>query len=76
MHINGNGYTFKEPQVSEEKRLDIIVTYFQHQYVMELKRWDSEKAHQRGIQQLADYLNRRNLQKGCLLIFEYRTKKT
>ena len=32
--LNGQGYTFKEVQISLEKRLDVIVTYFQHHYII------------------------------------------
>ncbi len=74
--INGKGHDFKEPQISEEKRLDVVITYFQHKYVVELKRWYGDKYHQAGLRQLSDYLDRQNLKKGFLLIFEYRTVKT
>ena len=74
--IIGGGHDFKEVQISAEKRLDIVITYFQHKYIVELKRWNGDKLHQEGIQQLSDYLTRQNKQKGYLVIFEYRTKKT
>ena len=74
--VNGRGYTFKETEISEEKRLDVTITFFQHKYIVELKRWYGEKVHQEGINQLCDYLNRQNLTKGFLVIFEHRTKKT
>lgn len=74
--VNGSGYTFKEPQISQEKRLDVVITFYQHQYVLELKRWYGEKAHQEGIAQLSDYLERQQLTTGFLAIFEYRTQKT
>jgi hypothetical protein len=74
--LNGSGYTFKEVQISEEKRLDVTITYFQHQYIVELKRWYGEVAHASGIEQLSDYLDRQNKTKGYLVIFEYKTPKT
>ena len=70
--MNGSGHTFKEVQISEEKRLDVTITYFQHQYIVELKRWYGNAAHERGIEQLNDYLDRQNKKKGYLVIFEYR----
>ena len=73
--INGSGYTFKEPQISQEKRLDVVITFFEHQYVVELKRWEGPKYHNEGVGQLADYLDRQKLTSGFLVIFEYRTKK-
>ncbi len=74
--VNGSGYTFKEPQISQEKRLDIVITFFQRQYVVELKRWNGKKLHEEGIKQLGDYLDLQCQTKGFLVIFEYRTKKT
>lgn len=74
--INAKGHDFKEVQVSEEKRLDVVVTYFQHKYVIELKRWYGPEAHKKGLGQLADYLDRQHLQKDFLIIFEHRTEKT
>jgi hypothetical protein len=69
--INGSGYDFKEPQISEEKRLDVVITYFNHKYVAELKIWYGEKAHQKGLLQLVDYLDIQGLDEGYLLIFDH-----
>ncbi len=74
--INGKGYDFKEPQISEERRLDIVVTFFEYKYVLELKIWRGAKAHKEGLNQLADYLEKEGLEKGFLLIFDERKKKT
>ena len=74
--LNGKGQTFKEVQVSEEKRLDIVTTYFQHKYIIELKRWYGEEAHQRGLNQLADYLEIHSVKEGYLVIFEYNKIKS
>jgi AAA-like domain len=74
--LNGAGYDFKEPQVSEEKRLDVVITYHQHLYVAELKIWHGEDAHQKGLTQLVDYLDSLGLETGYLLIFDHNKKKT
>jgi hypothetical protein len=74
--INGAGYDFKEPQISEEKRLDVVITYHQHQYVAELKIWRGPAAHTKGVAQLVDYLDRMGLDTGYLLIFDHNKKKT
>ncbi len=68
--LNGQGYAFKEPQVSEEKRLDVVITFFEHKYVAELKIWYGETAHEKGLIQLSDYLDRQHLDTGFLLIFD------
>ena len=74
--LNGQGYTFKEVQTSLEKRLDIIVTYFQHRYIIELKLWYGEEYHQKGLTQLADYLEIHDVSKGFLVVFDDRKKKS
>jgi hypothetical protein len=72
--INGIGFDFKEAMVSEEKRLDIVVTYLNKKYVVELKLWRGQKAHENGTRQLSDYLDRTGLDKGYLIIYDL-TKK-
>ncbi len=47
--INGKGYAFKEPEISEERRMDIAISFFQHKYVVELKIWRDDTAHKRGF---------------------------
>ena len=74
--LNGIGYAFKEPQISEEKRLDLVITYQEHRYIVELKKWYGKVYHERGLNQLADYLEIHGLQKGYLLIFDNRKKKS
>lgn len=74
--LNGKGHAFREVQTSMEKRLDIVVTYLQHKYVIELKRWYGSEAHTQGLNQLADYLTAQNLEEGYLLIYDFRKNKT
>jgi PD-(D/E)XK nuclease superfamily len=69
--INGAGYDFKEPQISEEKRLDVVITYYEHKYIAELKLWRGQKLHEKGLVQLTDYLESQQLNEGYLLIFDH-----
>ncbi|MEO0041803.1 MAG: hypothetical protein RL329_1251 [Bacteroidota bacterium] len=69
--INGAGYDFKEPQISEEKRLDVVITYYEHKYIAELKLWRGEKLHEKGLIQLANYLEAQQVVDGYLLIFDH-----
>ncbi|MCP4155356.1 MAG: AAA family ATPase, partial [bacterium] len=55
--INGSGFDFKEVQVSEEKRLDVVITFHNKKYIAEMKIWRGESYHQTGIRQLCDYLD-------------------
>ena len=73
--INGKGFDFKEPNVADERRMDIVITCNNKRYVVELKRWYGPKAHQEGLQQLSDYLDIYSLKKGYLLIYDFRKNK-
>jgi hypothetical protein len=74
--INGFGYSFKEPQISEERRLDVVVTFYQHRYLIELKVWRGEAAHKKGLEQLAEYMDAQNFPEGYLLIFDHSNRKS
>jgi hypothetical protein len=69
--LNGHGHAFKEPQISEEKRLDVLITYYQYCYVIELKLWRGQQAHENGLEQLTNYLDSLGLEEGALLIFDH-----
>ncbi len=74
--INGAGYDFKEPQISDEQRLDVVITFYQYRYLAELKIWHGEVAHQKGLIQLSDYMDSLSLKEGYLVIFNHNKKKT
>lgn len=69
--VNGKGFDFKEPNVGDERRMDIVITYQTKRYVLELKIWRGPKKHQEGLQQLSDYLDTYALQEGYLLIYDF-----
>ena len=52
--------------------MDLAITFLNQKYIVELKIWRGEKAHQKGIKQLSDYLERQNQEKGYLVIFDFR----
>jgi hypothetical protein len=74
--LNGQGHDFKEVETSEEKRLDIVVTYLKEKYIIELKIWRGDEAHKRGLNQLANYLDIHGVNKGFLVIFDDSQKPT
>jgi hypothetical protein len=74
--MNGRGFDFKEPTVADEQRLDLVITYQDKRYVIELKRWYGEKYHQRGLKKLSDYLDIYSLKKGYLLIYDFNKGKS
>jgi hypothetical protein len=73
--INGKGFEFKEPNVSDERRMDLVITLKNRRYVLELKRWYGPKAHQEGLEQLGGYLETYSLNEGYLLIYDFRKNK-
>ena len=74
--VNGKGFMWKEPVVNDERRMDIVITFGEKQKeVIELKIWRGEKYHQRGLQQLSDYLDFQGLKTGYLLIFDFNKNK-
>ena len=70
--INGRGFDFKEVEVSEEKRLDVVIIFGNRKYIIELKIWRGESYHRKGLEQLTDYLERQHMQQGYLLIYDLR----
>ena len=74
--INGIGFAFKEVQGGEEKRFDIVITYNNKMYVLELKKWYGEEYHKKGLYQLGEYLEQYGLEDGYLLIFDFRKSKS
>ncbi|MBU3127892.1 GxxExxY protein [Clostridium tagluense] len=73
--INGTGFDFKEVQISEEKRLDLVITYNKFKYIIEMKIWRGPKYHEDGVKQLCDYLDIHGLHKGYLLVFNFNKNK-
>ena len=73
--INGVGFDYKEVQISEERRLDIVIQYNNNKYVIETKIWHGDIAHQKGLKQLSNYLDIEGLEKGYLLIFNFNKNK-
>jgi hypothetical protein len=73
--INGKGFDFKEPNVSEERRMDIVITFLDKRYVIELKIWHGLKYHQEGLKQLSRYLDTYSLEVGYLLIYNFNKNK-
>ncbi|WP_160675940.1 AAA family ATPase [Clostridium sp. C8-1-8] len=73
--INGVGFDYKEVQISEERRIDLVIQYNHNKYVIETKIWHGDIAHQKGLKQLKNYLSIEGLGKGYLLIFSFNKNK-
>ena len=75
--INGIGNYYCEAQTRDLTRTDIIIDYLGQQYIVELKIWRGQSYNERGEKQLAEYLERYNLQTGYMVSFCFcKTKKS
>ncbi|MEA2012310.1 MAG: AAA family ATPase [Verrucomicrobiota bacterium] len=73
--INGKGFMFKENVTSEDRKMDLVITYNDKRYVIELKIWYGEKYLSDGIEQLCEYLDSYNLDEGHILIYNFNKNK-
>ncbi|MDR3305405.1 MAG: AAA-like domain-containing protein [Clostridiales Family XIII bacterium] len=67
--INGRGNYWVEPETRENKRMDIAVTYSDEVFIVELKIWYGKEYIQKGLLQLAGYLDIQGESKGYLITF-------
>ncbi|MGL4944033.1 MAG: AAA family ATPase [Thermoguttaceae bacterium] len=69
--INGEGFYFVEPETRRDRRMDIVITFGNEKFVIELKIWYGESKLEEGYAQLADYLDSQKLDTGYLLTFNF-----
>lgn len=53
----------------------MVITYNKKMYIVELKVWNGEEYHKKGLVQLGKYLEQYSLDQGYLLIFDFRKLK-
>lgn len=73
--INGVGNYYIEAQTRDLKRTDVIVDYNGEQFIIELKIWHGDVYHQKGEEQLVDYLEFHGLKIGYMLSFNFNKNK-
>jgi len=73
--LNGKGHSFHEVQIGEEKRLDIVVTFLNEMFVIEIKLWYSQPYHEKGKKQLKKYMQAMSIDKGYMLILDRSRKR-
>lgn len=66
---------FKENVTAEDRKMDLVITYNDKRYVIELKIWYGEKYLEDGLDQLCDYLDQYSLNEGAMLIYNFNKKK-
>ena len=70
--INGQGFYHIESQFTDLRRMDIVVDFGADQFIIELKLWKGEAAHEKAYAQLAGYLSSKGAAEGYLLTFDFR----
>jgi hypothetical protein len=73
--INGKGFYYVEPETRMDSRMDIVITYGDNEYVIELKKWYGQKKYKEGLKQLTDYLDNRLTKTGFMITFNFNKNK-
>jgi len=73
--INGAGFYHIESQFTDQRRMDLVVDYGLDQFIIELKLWYGEAAHERAYDQLSGYIKSKGVTTGYLLTFDFRKNK-
>ena len=73
--INGTGNYYVESRTRNNERMDIVIDYLGERFVIELKIWRGEAYHEKGEQQLAEYLEHYHLDKGYMLTYSFLKSK-
>jgi hypothetical protein len=74
-YINGTGFYHLESETRDGERTDVIIDYLSEQFVVELKLWYGDVAHEEAFEQIAGYLESKNKDVGYLLTFDFRKTK-
>jgi len=73
--LNGSGFAQIESAFTDDRRMDVVINYFDEQYIVELKIWNGEVYQDKGYQQLLGYMDKKNLTEGYMLIFDFNKTK-
>ena len=73
--INGTGNYYIEARTRNHKRMDVVIDYLGERFVVELKIWRSSAYHERGEEQIAEYLDYFHLQTGYMLSYNFNQNK-
>jgi len=74
--INGGGFYHIESQLTDLRRMDIVVDYGRDQFIIELKRWSGEADNANAYAQLLSYMDAKNAGTGYLLTFDFRKTRS
>jgi len=71
-YINGVGFYHLESEIRDGERTDVIIDYNSEQFIVELKLWYGDLAHEKAFEQIAGYLESKSKDTGYLLTFDFR----
>jgi len=73
--INGTGFYHIESETRNLRRTDLIIDYGPEQFIVELKLWYGESAHEKALGQVCKYLDSKGKDSGYLLTFDFRKEE-
>jgi hypothetical protein len=72
--INGKGFYHFESETRDNGKMDLVIDFMKQQFILEMKLWYGNSKHQEAYEQLAGYLQSKNIDSGYLLTFDFRAK--
>ena len=72
--VNGQGFYHIESQLTDSRRMDIVVDFGKQQFIIELKLWRGQQYQSEAYIQLSKYLESKHANKGYLLTFDFRKR--
>lgn len=73
--VNGTGTFSIEEQTRDQLRMDVVIHYMGHRYIVELKIWHGQRYHEDGEKQIMEYLDRFGLTTGYMVSFNFNQNK-
>jgi len=73
--LNGCGFAHIESGFTDDRRMDVVVSYLDQQFIVELKIWHGDVRHEQAYDQLLGYMDKLSVDEGYLLTFDFRQNK-
>jgi hypothetical protein len=73
--LNGRGFSFVEAETRNSKRMDVVISFGNQKYIVELKIWNGKKYEKKGLEQLAEYLEIQGIDTGYMIVFNFNKNK-
>ena len=73
--LNGQGHYHIESQLTDQRRMDLVVDFEKEQHILELKLWKGDAHREKAYQQLLGYMEKKGANEGYLLTFDFRKER-